>query len=164
MLLRHHFLSQLEILLSTERDLVSALPQVAAAASTAELRQAFEHHLEETARHVTRVEHTFHSLTENPVALSSAVMTALIATATVHIHAEPAGPLRDIHLIGDAQCVEHFEIAAYTSAIAVAKTLGLATAANLLMENLHDELKASDTLSKLSKTALHAAATQVVPC
>ena len=81
-------------------------------------------------------------------------MVAMIADASKPALTKPEGTMRDLAILGAAERIEHFEVAAYSSTISLAKTLGYGDAANLLAENLQEELKAAEHLKKISKTLL----------
>jgi len=81
-------------------------------------------------------------------------MVGMIADAANAALSEPTGVICDLAMLGAAERVEHFEVAAYSSTISLAKTLGYGDAANLLVENLQEEQKAAEHLKKISKTLL----------
>jgi ferritin-like metal-binding protein YciE len=144
------FTEQLADLYSAERQLVVALPKVQQAASDEGLREALAHHLEETRSHVGRLEEIFGQLgTEVPDETCEG-MRGLLAEGE-KIMAMPGEPVaKDAALIAAAQRVEHYEIAAYGTARALAGQLDHGEAANLLDLTLDEEANADKLLSKLA--------------
>jgi len=154
-------IDELKDLYSAEKQLLKALPKMADAASDAPLRQAILDHLEETRQHVTRLEQAFTSLGETPKAKTCKAMQGLLAEGEKTITKKAPDPLRDAGLIGAAQRVEHYEIAAYGTARAFAEELGLDDVAGLLQTTLDEEgaadKKLTDLASTVNKTASLAA-------
>ena len=141
---------QLEDLHSAETQLVEALPKMAQAAQHDELREAFQHHLEETRGHVKRVEEALGELgVSNPTEVCKG-MKGLIAEGEETIQMEGDSTAKDAALIAAAQRVEHYEIAAYGTARTLSKQLGLSDAASLLDETLDEESDADKLLTKLA--------------
>jgi ferritin-like metal-binding protein YciE len=138
-------------LYSAEQQLVEALPKLAAAAHSYELREAFESHLEETRVHVERLEQAFAEMSIRfiPKKISKA-MQGLIEEGDDIVNATGDSVAIDAALIGAAQRVEHYEIASYGTARALAAELGLDTTRSLLDETLDEEGKANKTLTKLA--------------
>jgi ferritin-like metal-binding protein YciE len=152
------FLSSLKDLSSAEKQLVKALPKMVKATVSPALRTAFQNHLEETKTHVSRIQQAFESLGAKPKSVLCKGMQGLVAEGAEHIEQDAGDVFGDLALLGAGQRVEHYEMAGYFSAISIAKTLGYGDAANLLVENLQDEQKASELLRKLSKSVLKEAA------
>ncbi len=148
------FLQKLKELGSVEKLLIDALPALVAASSDPELQAAFAEHLKQTEAQAKRIEKAFASLRLQSESSTCKPMVALIADASEAALIEPVGLIRDIAILGAATRVEHFEIAAYFSAISLAKTLSYGDAANLLVENLTEEQKAADHLKKISNSLL----------
>jgi ferritin-like metal-binding protein YciE len=145
---------QLEDLYSAEQQLVKALPAMAAAANSADLREAFTEHLDETRRHVTRLEEVFADAGIPRKAEHCEAMEGLIKEGS-EIVAMPGDPAaKDVALIAAAQRVEHYEIAAYGTARAIAAELGLRDAESKLDETLGEEAKADKLLTKLATGGL----------
>jgi len=141
---------QLAVLRDAERQLVQALPKVAAAATNPQLREAVEHHHEETRRQAQRLDTIFGRLGGGARSGSDDVMTALVADAQRFIDATGDAASRDAALIGAAQRVEHHEIAAYGTARTVADELGLEEVRDLLNETLDEESNADTLLTKIA--------------
>jgi ferritin-like metal-binding protein YciE len=138
-------------LYSAEQQLVEALPKLAAAAHSYELREAFESHLEETRVHVERLQQAFAEMSIRfiPKKISMA-MQGLIEEGDDIVNATGDSVAIDAALIGAGQRVEHYEIASYGTARALAAELGLDTTSSLLDETLDEEGKANKTLTKLA--------------
>lgn len=128
-----------------------ALPRLARAATTPELRQAFEQHLEETQGQIERIDRLVENSELRLKRVKCVAMEGLVEEGREQIDEIEKGAVLDAALIGAAQKVEHYEIATYGTLCALAKQLGLDEAAKLLDETLQEE-KATD--QKLSKLAL----------
>jgi ferritin-like metal-binding protein YciE len=148
------FVDQIEDLYSAEQQLVKALPKMAQAATTPELREAFEHHLEQTRGHVTRLEQIFR---DTPISRSPEVcegMEGLIKEGEEIIGAPGDPTAKDAALIAAAQRVEHYEIAGYGTAKTLAHELGYGEAEATLDDTLAEEGKADKTLTKIATGGL----------
>jgi ferritin-like metal-binding protein YciE len=144
------FAEQLNDLRSAEQQLVAALPEMANAASSDELRQAFEEHLEETRSHVERIDE---AITTLGIATSNEEckgMKGLIEEGEEIISAEGDAMAKDAALIAAAQRVEHYEIAAYGTVLALADHLDLDDATDGLGQSLNEEEMADKLLSKIA--------------
>jgi ferritin-like metal-binding protein YciE len=124
-----------------------ALPKVAEAASSSELRDAIEEHLGETRGHVQRLEKVFQVLGTDVKMEHCEAMEGLIGEGEEIIEADGNGDAKDAALIGAAQRVEHYEIAAYGTAGTLAEQLGKDEAASLLQETLDEESAADQKLT-----------------
>ena len=141
---------QIEDLYSAENQLVDALPGVARAAHDAKLREAIETHLEETRGHVERLRTILGDLGISSPSEVCEGMKGLLAEGEEIANTPGSGPAKDAALIAAAQRVEHYEIAAYGTARALAGELGLDDAARLLGETLEEESHANELLSKIA--------------
>jgi ferritin-like metal-binding protein YciE len=141
---------QLEDLYSAEQQLVKALPQMAAAATSPDLRQAFTDHLDETRRHVTRLEEVFVDAGIPRKAEHCEAMEGLIKEGSEIVATPGDAATKDVALIAAAQRVEHYEIAAYGTARALARELGFGDAESKLDETLDEEAAADKLLTKLA--------------
>ena len=142
-------------LYSAEKQLVEALPTMAAAAHSYELREAFESHLEETRNHVSRLEQAFAEMGIRFVPSKAChAMQGLVLDNEELAAATGDSVALDAALIGAAQRIEHYEIAGYGTARALAGELGLDTVSSLLDQNLDEEGKANKTLTKLASGGL----------
>lgn len=149
--LRDLYVNELKDLYNAENQLVKALPKMAKAASSDELKQGFEEHLEQTRGHVQRLERIFESLGENPKGKKCAGMEGLVKEGSEVMEEDFEGALMDAALIGAAQRVEHYEIAAYGTAAEFAKILGESEQTSLLEETLEEEKETDERLTQLAK-------------
>jgi ferritin-like metal-binding protein YciE len=140
------FIKELRDLYSAENQLVKALPKVATAASDSELRTTVTKHLEETKEQVERLKRIFQQLKEKPTGERCKGMEGLVEEGKEAIESEEEGPVKDVELIGSAMRVEHYEIAGYTTAIRIAKSLGKNEIASLLTETREEEIAAEKIL------------------
>jgi ferritin-like metal-binding protein YciE len=160
---RELMLDELRDIYHAEKQLVRALPKMAKAAKADKLRQAFEHHLEETKGQVERLDQVFQQLDARSSGKRCEAMEGLIEEAKEAMEEIKTPEVLDAALIVGAQKVEHYEIAAYGSACALAEALGQPEVKQLLEQTLEEE-KATDqklnklALSEINKTALAAAA------
>ena len=156
-------IDELRDIYHAEKQLVKALPKMSKAAKSAKLRQAFEHHLEETRGQVERLETVFERLEVPARAKRCEAMAGLIEEAQEMVDEIKTPEVLDAALIAAAQKVEHYEIASYGSVHALAEASGQKEVAQLLNETLEEE-KAADqklnqiALSEVNQTALKAAA------
>src|ERR1700704_1823865 len=114
--LKELYVEELKDIYSAENQLVKALPKLAEAAASDELRQGFEEHLEQTKGHVARLEQIFELLEESPKGKKCKGMEGLIEEGSEMTQEDFEGAVLDAGLIGAAQRVEHYEIAAYGTA------------------------------------------------
>jgi ferritin-like metal-binding protein YciE len=142
--------AQIEDLYSAEQQLTEALPKVAAAAHSKELRQAFEHHLEETRGHLQRLGDLLPTIGITSPSEHCKGMEGLLREGEETIAAEGDPVARDAALIAAAQRVEHYEIAAYGTAAALAGELGLDDAKDVLDQTLDEEANADKLLTKIA--------------
>jgi ferritin-like metal-binding protein YciE len=149
--LKELYIDELKDLYSAETQLVKALPKMAKAASSDELRQGFEEHLEQTKGHVERLEKVFKVLGASPKGKTCKGMQGLIEEGSEVIEEDFEASLMDAALIGAAQRVEHYEIAAYGTVCAFAKELGESDQASLLNETLEEEKETDQKLTDLSR-------------
>lgn len=149
--LRETLLEELKDIYDAEKQLVKALPKMARAAEHEELKHAIQAHLEETERHVERLEEVFEALDEKASAKKCKAMKGLVEEGEELI-AEKAG---DAALIATAQKVEHYEIAAYGSLRTWAKSLGEQEVADLLEETLEEEKEADDKLTTIAESTVN---------
>jgi ferritin-like metal-binding protein YciE len=144
------FIQELRDIYNAENQLVGALPKMAEAAFSNELRMGFEHHLEQTKTQVMRLERIFQELGLEASGENCEAMEGLISEGKDYISAEGKMEARDAGLIAVAQKVEHYEIAAYGTLRSLAKRLNNMSAADLLQQTLEEE---SETDKKLTAIA-----------
>jgi ferritin-like metal-binding protein YciE len=138
-----------------ENQLVKALPKMAEAASTPALKQAFEHHLEQTENQVNRIEEIFEQLGGDPKGKRCKGMEGIITEGAEVIDQEGPDAVIDAALIAAAQRVEHYEIAAYGCILSYANLLGLGDVAKLVEQSLEEEEAADQLLSELAETEVN---------
>jgi ferritin-like metal-binding protein YciE len=141
---------QLEDLHSAETQLIAALPKMARAAHSDQLREAFQTHLEETEGHLKRVKE---ALSEIGVGTPTEVckgMKGLIAEGEEMIQIEGDPNAKDAALIGAAQRIEHYEIAAYGTARQLAGDCGFDAIKDLMDQTLDEESHADKLLTKIA--------------
>ena len=136
--LRGLYVDELRDLYSAEKQLTKALPKMAKAATSDELRNGFTEHLEQTRGHVERLEQIFEALGERSGGKKCAGMEGLIEEGSEVIGDDFEGNVMDAALIGAAQRVEHYEIAAYGTACAFAQLLGETEHLKLLQQTLDE--------------------------
>jgi ferritin-like metal-binding protein YciE len=142
-------------LYNAESQLVKALPKMAKAASSPELKAAFEAHLKETETQVERLQRVAEDLGIKPKGKTCHAMKGLIEEGQEVISNTGDPAAKDAALIGAAQKVEHYEIAGYGTARTFAKVLGEETAAQLLQETLDEESAADEKLTAIAKSGLN---------
>lgn len=152
------FLAQIEDLYDAEKRLVKALPKMSEAASSPELRQAFDSHLEETRAHVVRLEQVFADMGREAKGETCDAMKGLIKEGEEIVDDIDESPLRDAGLIGAANRVEHYEIAGYGTARTFAEILSMSRAAELLEETLEEERAADETLTAIAESMINSEA------
>ena len=148
--LRELYIDELKDLFSAENQLVKALRKMAKAATSDKLRQGFEDHLEETKGHVQRLIQIFEALGESPKGKKCKGMEGLIEEGS-EMEEEFDSAVLDAGLIGAAQRVEHYEIAAYGSTRAMAEQLGHDSIVELLQETLDEEGAADKKLTEIAE-------------
>src|SRR5919199_6921822 len=135
---------QLTDLYDAEKQLVDALPKVAQASANDSLREAIEEHLEQTRGHVERLDEVFELIGWKPGDEQCEAMKGLIAEGEEVLEAQGEPNSKDAAIIAAAQRVEHYEMAGYGSARAVADELGLKDAAKKLDDTLAEEKEADE--------------------
>jgi ferritin-like metal-binding protein YciE len=156
--LRDLYLNELRDLYSAETQLLEALPKMADAASSSELKEAFTAHLTETEGHVSRLEEIFEALGEEPSGETCKAMEGLIEEGEDYVKASGDKQVRDAGLIGAAQRVEHYEIAGYGTARTLATRLGESETADSLQATLEEEEEADRKLTAIAESDVNPAA------
>jgi ferritin-like metal-binding protein YciE len=141
------FMDVLKDTLDAERQITKALPKMAKAAESEELRQAFEEHLTITEKQIERLETIFQSMDKAARGKHCPGMEGLLKEGSELIEKEEMGPARDAAMIAAAQKVEHYEIAAYGTLVTYAQMLELDEAAGLLAETLAEEKQTDEELT-----------------
>jgi ferritin-like metal-binding protein YciE len=148
------FVHQLNDLYSAEDQLVEALPKMAEAASNGQLKQAFEHHLQETRDHRDRIQEIFGQLGKRRNGEECKAMKGLVEEGEEVVETSGESAAKDAALIAAAQRVEHYEIAAYGTARTLAGELGHDDAKDLLDQTLDEESNADKLLTKIATGGL----------
>lgn len=149
------FLDELKDSYDAEKQLTKALPKLAKAATSAELRDAFESHLEETRGHVERLEQVFELLEEKARGKHCDGIAGIIEEGSSVMGESFDETTMDACLIASGQRAEHYEIAAYGTLVAWAKTMGHDEVAVLLEETLNEEKAADEKLTSLAEGGIN---------
>ncbi len=155
------FTNQIEDLYDAEQRLTKALPKMAEAAHSNQLKQAIQQHLSETQGHVSRLETIFREIGVEPKRETCEAMKGLISEGEDMMHAKGDPDVRDAAIIAAAQRVEHYEIAGYGTARTFALRLGLRQAADLLQQTLNEEAAADRKLTQIAESNVNVQATAV---
>jgi ferritin-like metal-binding protein YciE len=147
------FLSELADLHNAETQLTKALPKMAKAAQSDELREAFESHLAETENHVSRIEQVAESLGEKLERKTCKAMKGLIEEGEEIIKENKNSSALDAGLIAAAQKVEHYEIASYGTLCAWADEMGHTDELELLKATLEEEKAADEKLGTIAENS-----------
>jgi ferritin-like metal-binding protein YciE len=153
--LQDALLHELKDIYSAEKQLTKALPKMAKAASNPDLAAGFEKHLEETEEHVNRLEGIFKELEASSRGEKCKGMEGLIEEGSKLLEEEGEPAVLDALLISAAQRVEHYEIAAYGTAIAFAEQLGLKNVSKTLKQTLSEEEATDKKLSALAESKVN---------
>jgi len=151
---------ELKDLYNAENQIIKALPKMAKAASAPELRRAFERHLEETRRHVERLDQIGEALDVKMTGKKCKGMEGLIEEGKEILSEDLEEDALDAGLIGAAQKVEHYEIAGYGTARAHATMLGLNKIAKLLQQTLDEEGMTDKKLTQLAESIINVEAVE----
>ena len=154
------FLDELRDTYDAEKQLTKALPKLAKAATSPQLRQAFESHLEETRGQIERLEHVFESLDEKVRGKHCDGIAGIIEEGKSIMEEDFDDATMDACLIAAGQRAEHYEMAAYGTLVAWAKAMGHTQAADLLQENLDEEKAADEKLSALAEGGINEGAAE----
>jgi ferritin-like metal-binding protein YciE len=155
------FVDELKDLYNAEQQLTRALPKMAKAATTPELRQAIEAHLEETREQVRRLEQVFEEIGVPAKGKTCQAMKGLIEEGQEMIKQGMESEVLDAGIIGAAQRVEHYEIAGYGTARTMAETLGHKRAVKLLEQTLKEEKATDEKLTRIAESVVNARAVEV---
>jgi len=146
------FLDELADLYSAEQQLTKALPKMAKAAESDELREALEQHLEETEEHLSRLEQVAESLDETLKKKTCKAMKGLIEEADDIVKEQKDSKALDAGIIAACQKVEHYEIASYGTVCAWAEQMGHDDALELLRQTEEEEVSADEKLTEVAET------------
>ena len=145
------YIEELRDIYNAESQLLKALPKMAKAASSPELKQAFKEHLEQTEEHVERLDEIFEKLDKKPTGKTCVAMKGLIEEGSEIMKEEGEEHVLDAGLIAAAQKVEHYEIASYGTVRTWAEMLGEEDAAELLQQTLDEEGETDKRLTELAE-------------
>lgn len=152
------FTHQLQDVYDAELQLVDALPKMADAADSSDLRSAFNMHLMETRVHAQRLEEVFRRLGKEPERTTCPAMKGLIKEGNEAISATGSAKVKDAALIASAQRVEHYEMAAYGTLRNLAQTVGLDDVAEIFQQTLNEEGDADKKLTLLADAHINSEA------
>ncbi|MEX2127433.1 MAG: ferritin-like domain-containing protein [Xanthobacteraceae bacterium] len=148
----HHLLKDIYY---AEKQIVKALPKMAKATENPELKQAFEHHLEETKGQVERLEEVFKIIGKTPRGEKCPAILGLVEEGGEVIKKGEDGDTIDAGLLAGAQAVEHYEMSRYGTMVAWAQQLGLARAVPLLNATLKEEKAADAKLNDIAMSSVN---------
>jgi len=149
------FVQQLKDLYDEEQQLTEALPLMAQAASSSQLKSAFQEHFRQTQGHVQRLEQIFRAINCEPVREACAAMKGMIKEGNDIIKSKGDPMVRDAGLIAAAQRVEHYEIASYGSVRAFAHQLGRDDLAQILQQTLDEEGETNKKLTAIAESGIN---------
>jgi ferritin-like metal-binding protein YciE len=152
------FVQQLKDVYDAEQQLTEALPKMAEAASSSQLKSAFQEHFGQTQGHVRRLEQIFNAINVEPARESCVAMKGMIKEGDDMIKAKGNPKVRDAGLIAAAQRVEHYEIASYGSIRGFAHQLGRDDLAQILQQTLEEEGAADKKLTSIAESTVNQAA------
>jgi ferritin-like metal-binding protein YciE len=143
-----------------EKKILSALPKMAKAADSDDLRAAFEKHHDETEEQISRLEQVFKAIDAKPQGKKCAAIEGILDEGQEIMKEYKGSPALDAGMLAAAQAVEHYEISRYGTLRTWAEELGLEDVAKLLEETLREEEATDEKLTELAETAVNAAAEQ----
>lgn len=146
---------ELKDIYSAEKQLIRAMPKMAKKASSPELKQALQQHLEVTKRQAERMEQVFEVLGQKPKAKTCEAMKGIIAEAEDMMSEDAEESVMDAAIIGCAQKVEHYEIASYGTVKTWAERIGNSRAAKLLDQTLQEEGEADKRLTGIAESMVN---------
>ena len=151
MALKDVLIDELRDMYSAENQLVKSMPKLAKGAENKELKQLFKAHQEETKGQVQRLREVFEHIGKKPTGKHCEGMEGVIKEGLEALEEDMEGASFDSGIIGAALRTEHYEVAGYHAAIAMAKTLGLRDVADLLKQNLQEEIDMAKKIQELAK-------------
>jgi ferritin-like metal-binding protein YciE len=154
------FLEELADVYNAEQQITKALPKMAKAAESEELRQAFEEHLQQTQEQISRLDQVFESLGESMKRKTCKGMQGLLEEGNEVMQEQKGSPAIDAALIAAAQKVEHYEIATYGTLCAWAEQMGHQEALDLLKQNIDEEETTDERLTELAESLANQRAEQ----
>ena len=152
------FVHELKDLYDAEHRLIEALPQMAEAASSPDLKMAFTTHLRETQGHVRQLEQVFEQLGHEPERQACKAMKGIIDEGSDMLSAKGDDKVRDAALIASAQRAEHYEIAGYGTVRTFAQQLGHQSIVPILQQILDEEGETDKKLTRIAESHINAEA------
>jgi ferritin-like metal-binding protein YciE len=149
------FLEEIRDLMDAEKQIAKALPKVVGASTSAELKTAFEDHLEHTRGHIERLERIFSAISSKTGGVKCKAMEGLLKEVDEMVRITEPGLVRDAGLIAAAQRVEHYEMAGYGAARTFAQFLGRVEAGDLLGQTLNEEKHGDQRLSEIAESMVN---------
>jgi ferritin-like metal-binding protein YciE len=154
--LQKFFIDQVKDMYYAEQELLKAMPEMKSAATTEELEDAIDEHMKQTQRHVKRLEKVFHMIGQKPEGKRCEAMDGLVKEMkTILRETEENTMTRDAALIIAAQKIEHYEIASYGGLVALALTMGMERAADILDKTLAEEEMADQMLTDIAENYIN---------
>jgi ferritin-like metal-binding protein YciE len=154
--LQKFFIDQIKDMYYAEQELLKAMPEMKNAATTEELEDAIDEHMRQTQRHVKRLEKVFHMIGQKPEGKRCEAMDGLVKELkTILRETEENTMTRDAALIIAAQKIEHYEIASYGGLVALALTMGMERAADILDKTLAEEEMTDQTLTDIAEAYIN---------
>ena len=154
--LEKFFHDQLKDIYWAEKHLTKALPKMAKATTTEDLKDAIDDHLAQTEEHVERLEQVFEKLGKKPQAKKCEAMEGLVKEGESCVEETEDGSMtRDAAIIMSAQKVEHYEIATYGTLVQLAKTMGQDEIAGILATTLEEEKQTDENLTALAESCIN---------
>lgn len=158
--LKELLVDELKDIYDAEKQLLKALPKMSKAAFDEELKAGLNSHLDETKEHVTRLERVFKLLDEPAKGKPCPAMKGLIEESNEILEEKESSAVRDAQIIGSAQRIEHYEMAAYGTVRTLAETLGEDEVAEILQMTLDEEGEQDKKLTAAAATVNEAALTE----
>ncbi|MFN7139981.1 MAG: ferritin-like domain-containing protein [Limisphaerales bacterium] len=149
------YIEELRDLYNAESQLLKALPKVADAATSEELRSALEDHLDQTKEQVERLDEVFQNLGASPKGKKCVAMEGLIKECEEHLKEEMEDSVKDAAIIGACQKIEHYEIAGYGTVCTYAKLLDREDDLDLLGQTLDEEKEADENLTDIAESSIN---------
>lgn len=153
--LQELFLSTLQDIYHGEKQILKALPKMAKNASSPELKQAFQHHYDQTEGQVERLQRVFELMEKSPRGRTCEAIEGLVEEGKEVMSEAQTGEVMDAGLIAAAQAVEHYEMARYGTLRSWAEQLGMQEAAKLLDQTLQEEKETDELLNKIAKGSVN---------
>ncbi len=149
------YIEELRDIYSAENQLLKALPKVAKAATSEELRSALEDHLEQTKEQIERLDEVFQNLDTTSKGKKCLAMEGLVKECEELLEEEMEDSVKDAAIIGACQKVEHYEIASYGTVCTWAKLLDREDDLDLLGQTLDEEKEADENLTDIAETSIN---------